>query len=141
MPADFVSARLMAVESSPVGEANSRGRYAWWVGDESQKARVMYDSYLGDSLVSSDKIFRSQAPASTGTSTIAGLASLTADQQVKLGSLPSLNTLDVVSVQQVSTAGNVRASQKSFHAVSSASRSVLADVREGGLKRDLNTLL
>jgi hypothetical protein len=96
MPTDFVSARLMEVASSPNGEANLRGRYAWWVGDESQKARVMYDSYLGDDLVSSDKIFRSQAPASTGTNTIAGLRNLTHEQQVKLGILPSLNTLDVV---------------------------------------------
>jgi hypothetical protein len=132
----------MEVASAPDGVVNSRGRYAWWVGDESQKARVMYDSYLGDSLAGSDKIFRSQAPASTGTNTIAGLANLTPAQQVKLGSLPSLNTLDVVpGVQQVSTGGNVRASQKSFHSISSSSRSVLADVREGGLKRDLSTLL
>jgi hypothetical protein len=35
----------------------------------------------------------------------------------------------------------LRASQKGFHAVTAFSSAVLADVREGGLKRDLSTLL
>jgi len=138
---DFVSARLIDVSGSST-VSSFRGRYAWWVGDESQKARVMDDSYQGATLASADKIFRSQAPASTGTTTIPGLTALNPAQQLRLNGLPTLNTLDLVpGVQEVNDGGTFRASQKSFHSVSPYSRSVLADVREGGLKRDLSTLL
>ena len=135
--ADFVSARLMAVKPSAT-DSRFYGRYAWWVGDESQKARVMNDSYQGQTLASANKIFRAQAPASTGTNTIAGLSNLSAAQQVRLEGLPSLNTLDLVpGVQDINDGGIFRASQKNYHSITPFSRAVLADVREGGLKRDL----
>jgi hypothetical protein len=137
---DHVSARLLQIKASHGTEP--AGRYAWWVGDESQKARVMSDSYEGETLTSSDKIFRNQAPASTGTTTIAGLSGITPAGEVKLKALPSLKTLDIVpGVQTVNDGGTFRASQKGFHSVTPFSRAVLADVREGGLKRDLSTLL
>ena len=45
-PESAVSARLL-----PVKEGSSPGgRYGWWVGDESQKARVMDDGYEGQPL-------------------------------------------------------------------------------------------
>jgi hypothetical protein len=137
---DYVSARLHSVKSPAV--TSPSGRYAWWVGDESQKARVMNDSYQDETLASADKIFRSQAPASTGTSTISGLKDLSAVQQARLKGLPSRPTLDLVpGVQEINDGGTFRASQKGFHSVTPFSRAVLADVREGGLKRDLSTLL
>jgi hypothetical protein len=137
---DLVSARLQSVKAPAA--ANPSGRYAWWVGDESQKARVMDDSYQGETLASADKIFRNQAPASTGTTAIAGLGGITPAEQMKLKALPSLSTLDVVpGVQMVNDGGSFRASQKGFHSVTAFSRAVLANVREGGLKRDLSTLL
>ncbi len=135
---DFVSARLIGVKPKS-SDAEPSGRYAWWVGDESQKARVMHDSYLGETLVSADKIFRSQAPASTGTNTIAGLKDLSDVQQERLEGLPTLPTLDLVPGVQED--GTFRASQKGFHSVTPFSRAVLSDVREGGLKRDLSALL
>lgn len=138
---DFVSARLINVKPS-AADSGYRGRYAWWVGDESQKARVLNDSYQGEALTSADNIFRTQAPASTGTNTIAGLSELSAAQQTRLEVLPSLLTLDLVpGVQPVDDGGTFKASQRNFHAITPYSRAVLADVREGGLKRDLSTLL
>jgi Flp pilus assembly protein TadG len=41
---DYVSASLLALKDT-AGTATA-GRYAWWVGDESQKARISDDSYL-----------------------------------------------------------------------------------------------
>ncbi|QTN32077.1 hypothetical protein HZ994_06945 [Akkermansiaceae bacterium] len=138
---DFVSARLIGIKPS-VPRGLRRGRYAWWVGDESQKARVMNDSYQGETLASADRIFRAQAPASTGTNSIPGLTNLDPTQQSKLKGLPSLDTLDLVpGVTEINDGGTYRASQKNFHSVTPFSRAVLADVREGGLKRDLSTLL
>jgi len=139
---DFVSARLMDVKSDPSTGSAIRGRYAWWVGDESQKARVMDDSYEGEVLTSSEKIIRSQSPASTGTNTISGLTDINSVQQLRLDGLPSLSSLDLVpGVEEIDDGGKFRASQKNFHSVTPFSRSVLTDVREGGLKRDLSTLL
>lgn len=131
---DYVSVRLLKVDSAVSG-SSLRGRYGWWVGDESQKARITDDSYAvpGMSLTQAERIFRHQAPASTGTSTIKGLENLTNDTQ--LASLPSLATIDLVS----GVTG--RPAQTSFHHATPFSYGVLADVREGGLKRDLSTLL
>ena len=137
---EYVSARLMDVKPSSSNSIN-RGRYAWWVSDESQKARVLYDSYLDGTLTLADKVFRAQSPASTGTTTISGLENLSAEQQARLEGLPSLPTLDIVPGVQPIGAVGLRASQENFHSVSPFSRAVLADVREGGLKRDLSTLL
>lgn len=130
---DFVSARLKEI-ASPSPQATPRGRYAWWVGDESQKARIMHDSYLSTPAANiAEKIFRSQAPGAMGNKTVPGLENLTDDSQ--LDQIPSLATLDLVS-------GAVgRPARENFHHVSPFTYSVVTDVREGGLKRDLNTLL
>jgi hypothetical protein len=138
---NYVSARLLGIKPTST-DSGFRGRYAWWVGDESQKARVMNDTYYGEELTSAEKIFRSQAPGSTGTTTMAGLNTMTPAQEERLEDLPSLNTLDLVpGVEEVNDGGTFRASQKNFHTVTPFSNAILADVREGGLKRDLSTLL
>jgi type II secretory pathway pseudopilin PulG len=127
---DYVSARLLPVKSTSSGS----GRYAWWAGDESQKARIMDDPYEAiTALTSAEKIFRSQSPGSTGTKTVKGLEAMTSDGQ--LAGLPTLATLDLVS------GATGRPAQRNFHSVTPYSSGVLADVREGGLKRDLSTLL
>jgi hypothetical protein len=130
---DYVSARLLPVRSSTTGSASS-GRYGWWVGDESQKARIMDDSYESSAkaLTSAEKIFRQQAPGSTGSTTVKGLEAMTDDTQ--LDGLPSLRSLDLVS-------GATGRPGRNFHSITPYSYQVLADVREGGLKRDLSTLL
>lgn len=123
---DQVHARLLNVKS------NSSGRYGWWVGDESQKARVMSDEYpKSSSLTLAQRIFRQQAPGSTGTSAIKGLENIKNDSQIEAS--PTWKSLDLVQ-------GAVKPSEN-FHSVSAYSAGVLSDVREGGLKRDLSTLL
>jgi Tfp pilus assembly protein PilV len=124
LDAERVSASLINAES---------GRYAWWVGDESQKARIMYDTYEGDtSLTLAEKISRSQAPGSTGTTAVEGLEAVVDEQQ--LAGLSSFQTLDLIE-------GATDKAVENYHSVSTVSAGVLADVREGGLKRDLSTLL
>lgn len=130
-PGDFVDAPLVDVKSTA---GQRTGRYGWWVGDESQKARIMDDSYAAeDSLTGAEKIFRSQAPASTGTTIVKGLENITDDAQV--AALPSLGTLDLAD------GATGFPSRTNFHHISAFSRGLLADVREGGLKRDLSTIL
>ncbi len=130
--ADFVSARLLDVDSSATGSP-FRGRYGWWVGDESQKARLMDDSHTinkDDTLAA--RLSRQQAPGSMGTRTIKGLENFTNEQQ--LASLPSLLTVGLIN-------GATKDAALNFHSITPFSWQVLADVREGGLKRDLSTLL
>jgi hypothetical protein len=130
---DSVSARLLPVKAG----SSPGGRYGWWVGDESQKARLLHDSYVSTPPASSaEKIFRVQSPASTGTKLIRDLEGLTEAQEARLKDLPTLNNLDLV-------VGNVEKTpaKRNFHTVSPFSQSVLADVREGGLKRDLSVIL
>ena len=130
---DFVSARLIDA-TSPKG---GKGRYGWWVGDESQKARVLHDSYVSKPPANSaEKIFRAQSPASTGTKNIADLQEITAEQDAKLKGLPTLKTLDLVANDPAKLPA-----KRNFHSVSPFSQSVLSDVREGGLKRDLSVIL
>ncbi len=129
---DYVSAGLLALKSK-ASATTLTGRYGWWVGDESQKARIMEDSYNSTPpATNAEKIFRAQAPGSTGTTTVKGLENLKDDKQ--LNGLPSLQTLNLV-------AGVTDKPSENFHSVTPYSRQVLADVREGGLKRDLSTLL
>ncbi len=129
---NYVVARILDIKDQDTSEIT--GRYGWWIGDESQKARLMDDSYLSTPPVSSaDKIYRSAAPGSMGTKTISGLEKMTDDTQ--LAALPSMATLDLVK----DVTG--RPAQQNFHDATPFSFSILTDVREGGLKRDLSTIL
>jgi hypothetical protein len=136
---DYVSARLLSV-AEPTDPSKIAGRYGWWVGDESQKARIMADSYnTAAALTNADKIFRSQAPGSMGNKMISGLESIKDEQD--LDKLPSLKTIDLVELGTPPANGAPEVSQLNFHNATIHSHGVLADVREGGLKRDLSTIL
>jgi len=125
---DRVTARLLDVESTA-----GSGRFGWWVGDESVKARVIADSFELDSTLSlADRISRVQAAGSTGTSTLEGLDAFEKEEQ--LVGLPSRKNIRLVEGATDDVAGT-------FHHATPFSLQVLADVREGGLKRDLSALL
>lgn len=137
--ADYVSARLINVKDQSTSDIT--GRYGWWVGDESQKARIMGDSYptnISD-LTTADHINRSQAPGSMSNTTILGLEGLTNEEQ--LNRVSSHKTLDLLTVNPQPAEGDDMISQKNFHHATTHSFGLFSDVREGGLKRDLSTLL
>lgn len=135
-PTDFVSARLMEVEATST--SGGRGRFGWWVGDESQKARLMADSYASTPPANdAEKIFRGQSPGSSGTISIKDLEGITPAQDARLKGLPTLNTLDLV-VHDPDKKPSKQPAKLNFHSISPFSQSVLSDVREGGLKRDLS---
>ena len=134
---EFVDARLLQVPSST---AKGRGRFGWWVGDESQKGSILADAYNNaGSLTEADKIYRSEAPGAMGTKAIQGLENVNDEKQ--LDGLPTLKTLDLVGVTPPPPAADPTVSQRNFHDATTYNLGVLADVREGGLKRDLSTIL
>lgn len=142
---DLVNARLIPLRGKSSGSSPS-GRFGWWVGDESQKARIVGDSYaLSDKLTLADRIFRHQAPGSTGTTSVEGLEKLSNEDNVdgsdnidqrQLTQVPSLPSLAFLT-----NGGGKSTPARNFHTITPHSYQVLSDVREGGLKRDLSTLL
>lgn len=125
---DLVSARLVGATS-----AGGQGRFAWWVADESTKARILADAYdPDDDLTKDERIARVQSAGSTGHDVIAALKELS-DQS----DLRRIHTRK--SLERAADGG--RGVRAAFHDVTPFSYGVLSDVREGGLKRDLNGLL
>lgn len=129
---ELVDARLLGLHAEALNGA-PEGRFGWWVGDESQKARVSSDSYEtdGDPTLA-DRLFRKQVPGSMATRLVSGLEG--ASEEAQFAALPSLASLDLVD-------GADGRPSRGFHQITPYSFMVLADVREGGLKRDLSTLL
>jgi len=137
----LVAAGTLGTQAAP-GEhvhagllATSTGRFAYWAGDESQKAHISGDPYAGQSeLTAAERMFRLQAPGTTGITRLPGLEAIVDADQPAIGSSVTLPTLNLIQ----NAADDV---SHGFHHMTTRSFGVLADVREGGLKRDLSTLL
>lgn len=125
----YVAAPLQEVETG------RRGRYAWWVGDESAKARVLVDAWEDgeDELTIAERLSRTQSAGSPGLQALEELESL--DDPERLKNILSRRSLELAVTDG---AGETR---RLFHDVTPWSMGVLADVREGGLKRDLSAIL
>ena len=131
-PEDLIQVPLVLTQAKSSSSVSS-GRYGWWIGDESQKANIMDDSYQAEKARSlAERLFRQQAPASLGNSSIDGLTDI--EDETQLAGLPSRNTLALID-------GATKEATEQFHNITTSSFGVLADVREGGLKRDLSTIL
>ena len=139
--ADFVHAPLVDI-SSVNDPADIVGRYGWWVGDESQKASIMEDHYNAMSSPSlAERLFRSQAPSATGTAVVEGLNDIS-DEQV-LSRVFSRKSQELVEATDSPLRRQQRQNElkRQFHDITYSSHGVFSDVREGGLKRCLNTIL
>lgn len=123
----IVDAALSSVER----EGNVVGRYAWWVGDEGVKARVNLSR-----AEPSAGAAKHRAVLEAGSSSIANagvLAELSEiDFETDGGRITDLNAIDLLdgSTDEVANAY--------FHDLTAHSAGVLADVKNGGLKKDLS---
>jgi len=140
---DLVKASLIPVDNTTAG--GSTGRYGWWVGDESQKGSIMGDPYDNrNDLTEADRLFRMQAAGSMGTESVEELSNITNLGKTQLGSVATRKTLDLIdgAIERPLRAGmSPTGPSGNFHDLTTQSRAVLTDVREGGLKRDLSTIL
>ncbi|MDP0495262.1 MAG: hypothetical protein Q7Q73_03550 [Verrucomicrobiota bacterium JB024] len=121
--ADYVVAGKVSIDQT--------GHYAYWTGEENTKARVNLSTPANVAALDSDLM----APRYTGfTSVDTGFGSLTASDTnlEKLTSLSDLNNLTGVAHGL---------DQLYFHDLSTHGRGVQADVKNGGLKKDLTHLL
>jgi hypothetical protein len=127
-PADHVVAALVPVRSG----GKTGGSYAWWVGGQNQKAHVAANAKTPVALGAAE------AEESTGDFGTRGLSALDG-----LDALPREESVmdKITDLQQVGLAGVTSETLKgAFHDITTASDGVIADVRWGGLKKDLNLL-
>ena len=134
---ETVAAGLISMRGPSSGNRVT-GRYSWWVGDQSQKASIMPDTYSQESSLSAASLLqRMQAPASMGNQKIQGVENV--DDQ-NFGKVASVKTLDLMD-PSAGGGGRQLPSQINFHSAAIHNLGILADVREGGLKQDLSTIL
>jgi hypothetical protein len=128
-----VKVQLVSV-SGPGNIPNKAGRIGWWVGDESLKARVKEDVYRDGivALTDSTRAFRQQSPSRANHRFLPEMGNIADEAPFALVSTRA-------SLQLLKGGGT--ATNRSFHHATPYSRGLLTDVREGGLKRDLSTIL
>ncbi|TSJ79558.1 hypothetical protein [Rariglobus hedericola] len=130
------------------GAATPVGNYAWWVGDEGVKARAnLVDSYAaarsGESASEATartltRLQSAQRPAIEAMTTT-GSDGLAATFPVNTAEL--LKVFSPTQLTYLNPAATFPDELKSrYHDLSVSSRGVLADVRQGGLKRDFTYL-
>jgi hypothetical protein len=134
-----------------LGENNApAGHYAYWVSDEGVKARVnMADPFLDSDTFNpndpySDEAYYRTAMAqvadptavsnSNGDQLLAGTSSRWKDGNEDLGKISSLKNIPIFTEDALP-------SDEFFHDFTVHSSGVLANVKDGGLKRDLSTAL
>ena len=121
----------------------SSGHFAWWAGDEGIKARVnlgfgKIDDWVNKPIATNELQFKKVTPFTAahnyGFEGIGGLSNLF-DFKDELESIPTLHSLIPM---EAATSKQVR---KIFHDASASNRGVIADVKHGGLKKDLTAAL
>ncbi|MBC2595965.1 hypothetical protein H5P28_16995 [Ruficoccus amylovorans] len=120
-PDDPVRAQWVTLD-----EGDYAGRYAWWVGDENIKARIN----LSEQQIGGGDDWRSQAAfkAQATDEDFEGL------DQARLARVLSATALPLADSNQTISDATAR---DHFHDFTYQSRSVLVDVKNGGLKKDL----
>ena len=116
----------------------SDGALGWWVGDEGVKARVNLSDPKFDSTLVADRLVRSQAP---GISVINKLTAFTAVPVTSELNQTMTKALSDSQMRLVSPAILPAGLKTHFHDSGTYAAGILANVREGGLKRDLNRAL
>ncbi len=144
----YVAAPLVDITASPgdvpgqdaSGPDVTVGRYAYWIGDESVKARLdAVDPYVtptaamdaGGTKPAPASPLRLMAPQRLGIERVDGFGQYPAND-LKLRNLLTAGQADLL-VPGLTP----QARKAAFHDLTTASRSVLADQLRGGLKRDL----
>ncbi len=128
----YVTAPLVEISNAASSGSGSQGRYAWWIGDEGVKARINMVRTADDNTLSSSLVAQRR-----GWETIASMAAYPTPGTPGEASLPKVVTASQVSLLD----SGATAARQVFHAATSDSRGVIADVLNGGTRIDLTTLL
>jgi len=120
----------------------TRGAYAYWIGDEGTKARINLGEPRASAAVGSvEHLAALRSPARSAAELLTGLEAADPAQLATTSAvdeLPLLAGFTTGSPAGTPTAASTPNSRRLFHDVTFTSAGVLADSRDGGLRRDLS---
>jgi Tfp pilus assembly protein PilX len=114
------------------------GALGWWVGDEGVKARINVSDPKFDSALIADRLARGQAPGASVVNKLAAFATVPVTSELNLAMVKALSESQMRLVSPAILPAGLKTH---FHDSGTHSEGILANVREGGLKRDLNRAL
>ncbi len=147
VPGNEVAARTVQIEADAPGIGNTTvGRFAWWVGDEGVKARADLVDPWASTNAASTRINSWTLAQRAGVENVrvdsANPATrLGADFPVNSAEVERLLQLNQIPFLNTGSTNMGAVARARFHDLSTASRSVLADVANGGLRKDLSAWL
>ena len=129
-----------AIAKLTIPEAN--GAYAYWIGDEGVKARVnLKDPRESSEKLTPEHVALLRAPGRAAHELLTGLDSVTQADMARAGSineLPLTPGFAKGAPADVPERASTPNSRRLFHDISLHSAGVLANSRDGGLRRDLS---
>jgi hypothetical protein len=136
IPGNEIIVDLHTVKST--GAAAIDGACGWWVGDEGVKARVNLSDPKFESTLTPDRLARGHAPGVPVVNKLAAFASVPVTADLNQAMVKALSDSQMRLVSPAILPAGLKSH---FHDAATSSAGVLANVREGGLKRDLSRAL
>ena len=134
---NYVAAPLVEVQIDQPTGGQTRGRYAWWIGDEGVKAKINVPQKLTD-----PSRYASLAAQRRGWETVTGLESYPTPDSPLHPSLAKVVTLPEAELLLPAAGGSGgTALQAIFHSATPDSMAVIADPLNGGTRIDLSGIL
>jgi len=131
---------LTRVQVPKVTLENDDNAYAWWVSDESQKARVnlpdLQDEDADYSLVAAQDFDFEKFSAPTAGAVLAGHSAIPKDRLLSVASLETAGLLGLNNPDALR-----EALEETSHHITAHSEGLFTDVKNSGLKRDLSTFM
>lgn len=130
--------QIVRVGLSQVGDGQPSGNFAWWIGDEGVKASInLADGSQHSALgVNATKQAALQVFSSSARGQVAALTGLATVDLQSGGLADKLSDLDEMAL--LPSAPSPDQVKAYFHDLTTYSKGVLSDVRNGGLKQDLS---
>ncbi len=130
--------KIVRVRLSQVSDGQPSGNFAWWIGDEGVKASINLTDVSQHSAfgLNETKQAALQAFSSSARGQVAALAGL-ATVDLQSGGLAD-KLLDLDEMALIPSAPSPDQVKAYFHDLTTYSKGVLSDVRNGGLKQDLS---
>ena len=127
------------------GTDHTVGHIAWWVGDEGVKAKVsLRDPWAASGATAEQQGYRLRVAQRMGIERVDAASGAALDSAYPANAEAIAKVFDLRQLPMIDSAGSgalTTAAKNRFHDLTAGSWSVLADVAQGGLKKDLTAWL